>query len=739
MDYLDTNKIASILNITPQAVRRRGLKECWGFRTRKARGGGREWHVQTLPEAIQNLVTCYLKDIKQQQLDRITCSSIDKTNKGFQDTIPVSSPTGITTKQQLRAESRSMVVRIFTAWCEAGNLKLSTAREMFCHLYNDDAEKNLQVPEWVTENISHLSAKSLFNWEKTLKSEGMSGLSGAYGTHRKGSGKIDCNDDMKDLIVALIHKHPHTSVRNIMRGLEARFSRNELPSRRTLARWVTTYREQNQAVLLKNANPDGWRSKHQAAVGSASSHIIRLNQVWEYDSTIADVMLADGKRHAIIGIIDVWSRRVKFLVSRTSKTSAIKALTRQCILDWGIPEVAKTDNGKDYTSHELDRCLSWLGIHHDLCPPFSPEKKPHIERVFKTFLHGVFELLEDYVGHNVVDRKAIESRKSFAARLRHKEHQDKPVSLGLTPEKLQEFCDHWTQNMYEREFHDSLKMSPFEKAISWRKGVRKLEDERPLDVLLSPAPSNQGWRTVTKKGVKVGGYIYAHPALFIESEVPAGRVQVLLDETDAGYVYCFTENSQFVCRAMCPDVLGIDPEQLARACSIAQKQYNAEETKKLKAAAKRAKVDTILSDIIAHAADNAGKVCALPHRSEGYETPALTESGKAIAAMNMPEHQVSQATLELQQRLMNLAESKKVSSIEPSFQKRDMQEREGRYAKYKDIELRLEQGKPVSDEEIQWLTSYRVHPECRALEDREKHMKEFEASLKKEIPAAQNE
>lgn len=735
-DAYITSELANILGVTVMTITRRAKRESWQSRPRAGRGGGNEWLVASMPEEVRLTIAQFEAEEAACKLNAgelLEELSLPAIGKGA-----VSSPVNMSDAQRLRAESRGMIVRIFEAWRQMANLPLSRARSLFCELYNEASEQGLQVPEWVRESVPHVSANSIYNWSKKLKESGVGDLGGKHGQHRKGSGIIDQNEEMRELIVGLLYKYPHTSGKNVMRALEARFSKNERPSMRTLLRWMSSYREMNQSLIMKSANPDGWRSKYMSAAGSASAHIERLNQVWEYDSTVADVMLADGKRHAIIGIIDVWSRRVKFLVSRTSKTSAIKALTRQCILDWGVPEVAKTDNGQDYVSKEFNRSLLWLKIEHQLCPPFSPEKKPHIERVFKTFLHGVFEYLEGFVGHNVVDRKAIESRKAFSARLFKKENKDTPVELRITPEELQAFCDHWTQNMYEHEVHGSLGVTPFAKAASWRGVVSKFESEeaeRSLDILLSPAAGNEGWRTVGKKGLKVDGYYYDHPALRIESEVPAGRVQVLLDETDAGYVFCFNENGDFVCRAMCPELLGISREALAQACKKAQRQYLSGATRELSVAARRANVDTILSDIIASSSAKASKVSAMPQRTESYETDALTASGQAYAATQAPEQHVAPSIVE-RQELLKKRFAQNVTPMETPEQ-REARLKKERFERAVALEAKLEAKEEISDEDMQWLIGYRTQPEYLTQKRHMEQVQAFQMRMQKEIPVAQ--
>jgi hypothetical protein len=97
------------------------------------------------------------------------------------------------------------------------------------------------------------------------------------------------------------------------------------------------------------------------AFGSYSEGVDPLNQLWEMDSTPASLMLEDGC-YQLIGCIDVYSRRLELLVVPKSKAFAIGTLLRQCLLDWRLPEVVKTDNGRNYMANYLQRFFVDLGI-----------------------------------------------------------------------------------------------------------------------------------------------------------------------------------------------------------------------------------------------------------------------------------------------------------------------------------------------------------------------------------------
>ncbi|MCK5297240.1 MAG: DDE-type integrase/transposase/recombinase, partial [Alphaproteobacteria bacterium] len=400
-------------------------------------------------------------------------------------------------------------------------LAVKTSEYHFAVLYNSREISN--IPEWVYEAKNSISAVSLHRWRQKKKG-GINALADNYG-NRKGSGIIDSNEEIRQLILGMLTDFPHCSAAHVMAALRARFDRSILPSYRSVQRWLTNWKKENAQLHMAMSNPDKWRGRYQAAGGSYSEGIVRLNQLWEYDSTPSDILLSDGKRHNIVGVIDVYSRRLILHVSRTSTSTAVASITRKALINWGVPEIAKTDNGADYVSKHMCRIFASLDIEQKLCQPFTPEGKPHVERVFRTFSHSLLELLPGFIGHNVAERKDIEARRSFANRLM-KQGTD-PIELKITPEELQEFCDNWCNNFYSRNAHSGLNgKTPYQMVSEWTEPLKKIPDERALDVLLSEAAGNDGWRTITKKGIRVETVAYDHANLGgLEGE----NVRVLFD------------------------------------------------------------------------------------------------------------------------------------------------------------------------------------------------------------------
>ncbi|WP_173085144.1 DDE-type integrase/transposase/recombinase [Fundidesulfovibrio magnetotacticus] len=519
------------------SIHRRASREGWAFRPRQGRGGGREFLPASLPADIREaLVRVSASEAasagRREALALRLNEDLNARAASASRQEGLARIVCLSGRARSRAEARAALVAACSDFTAQAGLGRRAGRELFAVQYNAQA---ITVDAEIRALVSKVCANSLHNWEKTLEREGLARLAGNYGQHRRGSGVIDSNPELRQFVLAMLVDHPHADAKNISRAIDARFhDQNLRVSLRNLQRWLRSWKEQNAQLHTAMTNPDAWRSKYKAAGGSASAHILRLNQRWEIDSTLGDVMLADGKRHAVIGCVDVYSRRHKLHVARTSSSAGVLSLLRRCLLDWGIPEELGTDNGQDYTSRQVQSVLAGLDIRQDLAPPFTPEHKPFVERAFRTFSHGLLELCGGYIGHDVAERKAIESRRSMANRL-FKTGQS--VELRMTPEELQAFCDRWTDTVFAHDPHAGLNgRSPWQMAAAWTEPVARIQDERALDVLLLPAADGDGMRRIAKKGIKLGGAWYDSPAL---GGHEGQSVRVLVDDGDLGSCHVF--------------------------------------------------------------------------------------------------------------------------------------------------------------------------------------------------------
>lgn len=593
-----------------------------------------------------------------------------------------------------RADARAELVRACREYTRAAGLSESAGMKRFAAEYNAG---RIEVTASVRAALDSVSAGSLRNWTLALKIQGVAALAGEYGKHRKGAGCIDSIPELRDFCLGMLTEYPHCTAKHIMRGIKARFAKSKWPSQRTLQRWLQRWKEENEQLYSAVSNPDAWRSRYLAAAGDAAAKVLRPNHYWEYDSTPGDVLLADGKRHTVLGVIDIYTRRVKLQVERTSSAAGICSLTRRALLDFGVPEHAITDNGSDYVSKQMVRVFLSLDIEHIRAPHFSPERKPFIERVFGTFSHDLVELLAGYAGHSVAQRKDIEARKSFAQRLMQK---GESVDLSrLSVEQFQQFCDQWCDAVYAHDSHGGLNgKTPWQVATEWDGPLTRIEDERALDVLLLPAPSYDGWRDVTKKGIRIDNGHYNHAAL---GGLEGQRVQCLLDDHDVGYVYVFDAEGEFVCRAMAPEIAGVSRAEIAAARKAKQNQVLNEQKAELRRIAKEVDVQDIVREIMESRVREAGKLSHLPQQSTTHSTPALEQAGIAAKAQDAPPLQ-SEANAQAREQL---GETKVHQLPETPRQ---------RWNRWASLDTSLAQGAVVSEADQEFYRMYRMTAEWEA-------------------------
>ena len=620
-------------------------------------------------------------------------------------------------RAKTRMEARAAVLRMFDAFHASLGGTASSARLEFARAWE---RAEIDVPPDLRATIRGVSAASLARWQAQASKLGGRALAGRYG-NRKGSGLIDQQPPIANAILGLMQVMPHIKPERVHQALCAQFRDQliehtdaatgelirvpaELPSLRSLQRWMQQLRQREHAALMRNANPDKYRSTYRPAFGSASEGIERLNQIWEMDSTPADVMTTDG-RCVVIGTIDVYSRRMKLLVSRTSRAVAVGLALRRAMLAWGVPEAVRTDNGSDYVSRHVTLGLSALGIQHMICEPFSPEQKPFIERGLGTFLHDIVEILPGYIGHNVAERKAIESRKSFASRQAGAD----PIRIEMSARRLQEICDQWCEHVYAHRDHDGLRgATPATITSAWPSPIRRIENERALDVLLAEAT---GTRKITNKGLRIDKLVYIAPEL---GPYVGEIVHVRYDpDGDLGRVVVWRQvgaEAEFLCIAECPEVTGVSRAQVsAQAKALAKMEHNAT-IAKMKEHARRYHSADVARLILDDAIERSANVVEMPGGSVSYTTPAIEQA--SIAAEQLAPRELALIT-ELPEGAAERVET--LRSNQRALQRaRDTEERDkdARFQRWLDI-----QGVPyeqLDDDTREWLAFYTETAEFHA-------------------------
>ncbi|MDE0696773.1 MAG: DDE-type integrase/transposase/recombinase [Boseongicola sp.] len=518
-----------------------------------------------------------------------------------------------------RIAARAEMVNAFRQWRQLHPaLGKTEAGKSFVQAYHSGF---VAVSDATREACKVVSLRTLYRWHKAHGDGGTPGLKpggngGGGGPRVRITGKLD------EFFRSLVGNNPdHVTANYLMKAAVA--DGHDVPGVRSVRRWLGRYRIENAARLRALANPDEWKSKHLPAYGSRSEHVTALNALWELDSTLADVMCSDGKRYALLVCIDVWSRRARAVLAPTSSARDLAAtLLRRCLLELGKPECVVSDNGKDYTSRHLSGVFLDLNVAHVLTPPFSPEKKPHVERFIKTISHGLFAHLPGFVGHNVAQGQAIRAKDAFGQRR----------SLGHASrhsvEELQAKIDQWNEFVYERDPHSDLGCSPWQKAAGWNGEVVTV-NEAGLDILLAPPPKGGEFRVVGKSGVKCETGMYVDGAL---GPWVGERVKVRVDPTERGIIYLFAPEpgGAFICTAKDVHLLGKERAKVAVAAIRKAKEQRNEWRAEQRALAREHRPDEAMDRILAHAEREAAKV--VPIREAGtveHVTPAQAAAAKA--------------------------------------------------------------------------------------------------------------
>ena len=524
-------------------------------------------------------------------------------------------------------DARLEIIAAFERWRGRRQEGRDAALREWCALY---AESGAGVSDETRALIPSVGWSTMRRWIWDRAEHGIQGLLPGAGGR---TSEIDRDPEVRDFVEVKIRRNPnHITAEQIRRALAARFRDRKTPSISCIRRWARAWRRENAFDLSANADPDGHRNRTMPAGGSESAPIQALNELWELDSTRLDVICADGKRYAIIAAIDVWSRRFKVLVTPESRATAIAALFRRCLLDWGVPEWVRMDQGADYTSKHVLRIISDLGILPDFCPPYRPDKKPFIERAIGTLSRDLLSELPGFTGHDVAQAQKLRARKSFAAR--RGEGAVETFRCALTPGELQQLLDAWCENIYGRREHGGLDgMSPFQRAASWA-GPRRTVDERGLEMLLAP-PAGDGRRKVAKKGIKVGNRHYIAGALGHHMDE---WVHVRQDLTDPARIAVFTEPDsrgriEFICLA--EDVLrtGSDPRSIALEMKRLWRDRSNKARARTRELEREQRSDNSVFEVLDHAAEEAAKIVALPARGAPHSTDAMEEAAKAEEAV----------------------------------------------------------------------------------------------------------
>jgi hypothetical protein len=705
---------------TPQAVNAKAKRGVWAHRDRSGRGGGREYALSSLPAETR----AYLA--RQHVNERRHASPAPSTQDEKADLQARRFAARIQSLatfdrlpewQRKGAGAKLAVIRAFETFLSVSGLAKTPGLKVFSYEYTMG---RIEIGESVRAEIPDLSDTSLSRWLRDEQQLGAMGLVDCYG-NRKGQSKIETyvtGEDkdgrpVKPYVTALLTimvKDPHVTPKKAHEYMLAVCPCGPGVGVKSVQRWMESWKKEHPFEWAHIVDPDKAKGDFSIAFGDAAEGITGPNQRWEIDATPADLLLTDG-RHKIIGIIDVGTRRLKFQVSRTERAVDGIATVRRALLDWGVPVGGelRCDNGKTYVAEHFQRCMRDLEIELHYCRPFSGEEKPFIERAFHTFSHDLVEHLPGYCGHNVAERKAIESRESFAKRLMKR---DEVIEMKMTSAEFQEFCDRWCASYHDR-IHSSLGKSPNQALSEWPHAIHRIGDERALDVLLSPVAGKNGWRKVTKNGFDIDTFNYVAPAF---GGCVGTRVRCFTTE-DVGRVVCHIENEagvmEFLCIAECPEITGISRAEVSAKAKAYQKELKDRAAELKRQSKKELRGKSAAEIVLSCREDKAPKnIAYYPRPAIEYTTPALdasAEAGRVLDGKPAPPAPLPPEVLERREQLKAELEANKgkVARIEVESDRQ-------LYKRWKGLKERLALGEIISEEDYKFYQGFGRSALCMA-------------------------
>lgn len=566
-------------------------------------------------------------------------------------------------------DARLAIVTAFKQFSNGSRLGYASRVQVFTDRYNAAA---IEVAPFVRETVPVVSKRSLARWQSLYREGKTNDLAFDPASARKGTGVLDSANDGQVLtfILGLIAHQPHLSgehvqtlcrdefgdtVKVVSKGVEQIVT---MPPVRTFQHVLKRLKVENKVALTKITNPDLYRSTLAPAGVGMLRHVREPNQLWQIDASPVDALCIDG-RHSVYACIDIATRRMIFLISRTPRASAVALLIRKAIMAWGVPERIKTDNGSDFKARDTQRLLASLGIEMEFSTAYQPQEKGHIERGIGTFQRLVGPLLPGFIGHDTKDRKAIEARKAFAERMGETDAEIFGVSLNGV--ELQAWIDKWAHEAYQHHEHAGLGgNTPFKAALASQVPVRRV-DERALDLLLMPVAGSDGMRKVTKFGIRIDHHYY-----MMRNVLPGTTVFVRQNPNDLGLAYVFEEDGgRFLGDAVCPELSGLDPRAVASERKAMMRELIEEGTKPIREAARRiSKGPALIERYLSVKSADAPNVIELPKRSQEHSTAQISAAIEAMGERLNPSRQLTPAEEAERQRMLDEMRREEAAQLE---------------------------------------------------------------------------
>lgn len=213
------------------------------------------------------------------------------------------------------------------------------ADQAFCLAYNTGT---IALDSWIYDRVRRVSPRTLRRWWEAIKAGEPMRLTASSRLNRQGTARLLLAEQgaVEKYITALLIQQPYLTADKIRLMVAVEFGEAlsviraggrvetvALPGLRAFNRFLAGLRERNRHLLLARTDPDRYKSSVRIA-GLSRDQVTRLNPLWEIDASPADVLTKDG-RHSLYVLIDVYSRRILTLITKTPRAEAALLLIRR--------------------------------------------------------------------------------------------------------------------------------------------------------------------------------------------------------------------------------------------------------------------------------------------------------------------------------------------------------------------------------------------------------------------------
>lgn len=469
-------KELSILNgmpKTPQGVTFWANKNSVESRPRKGRGGGKEYHISSLPEETKIALALADTNSKALVLSQESAMPVKAD--------PLPSPDAIIPDWSNNIGlCRYRIVMEWRAYiCKNKNLKKTVATQDFLAAYHS----GLLLP-YEHKTIGETSDKTIYRWNSKLKKadDDYRALCDGRGKWKVGGAKGlgQLSPEIEAMILQCYLHVNKPSVVSAYRATKAVADRQDLkiPSQVTINRFIKRFTENNSAlVTLKREGEKALKDKEGPYI-TRNANLLSVGDAIFCDGHVLNFHVAHpvtGKPHrpTLIMWFDWRSRMpVGWTIMPTENTVSISVALHMAIGTLGqYPRVVYIDNGKAFKSKyftaeadlkENDGLYSRLGIAAQYSRPYEARTKI-VERFFRTLNEQMARMIPSYCGQNIMDKPAWRMRNEKYHEARHD-----AVTNGykLTMQDTSEIITSYVR-WYGQQPHDGIQGS------------------RPLDLLMA--------------------------------------------------------------------------------------------------------------------------------------------------------------------------------------------------------------------------------------------------------------